>query len=717
MLKTRPLCFVCLLILLVEGIIMLVTGGTFLTNTPADSIFYKGIEETVTIHGQVYKKSITSNYQIYYLKNNSTNDSKLIVYDSHFMNIPIGKTITIQGTLGFFEHARNPGNFDQKNYYARQKIHGVIWLDKLVGMSGERYTFAETLYEIKVRWRESLVQTLGEKNGGILSAMLLGDKEYLEKDMRELYQNNGISHVLAISGLHISFIGLGIYKIFRKIGIGFAGAGILSMSILGCYMVMIGFSVSSFRACMMLLIKILADITGRIYDMLTATMFAATITILYQPLYLYDAGFYMSYGAILGILIILPAMKETLRIRNQFLVGMQTSLAINISLFPVTLWFYYTFPTYSMLTNAIVLPFMGIIMGLGMFGSFLLVFAPSIGHIVLSVCGWVLRFYEYVCRKGSALPFSRIVFGRPMWWMLVIYYLVLILILLVLKFKKLVKRRQIWLALVFVVVLFGCLPENDLQITMLDVGQGDGIFMCGPDGTTYMIDGGSSDVSNVGQYRIEPYLLSQGFGTLDYVFISHGDGDHYSGIEEMLGRQQNGIRIKNIVMPANYRENEDLTLLVEKALREGTRVYVINRGDMIEHANVKISCIQPANGDKKLMDNEGSMVLEVLYHNFSMLFTGDVEGDGEDILIGRLRDRKYDILKIAHHGSKNSTSEEFLSKTNPKIALISAGIDNRYHHPHKEVTERLKKRGIHIINTQKNGAISIRTDGNSLTIW
>lgn len=719
--KTRPLCFVCLLILLVEGIFMIVTGGKSLIDTPADSIFYQEIEKTVTIQGQVYRKTDTSNYQIYYLKNNSTNDSKLLIYDSQFTNIPIGMNVTIQGSLGFFEHAQNPGNFDQKLYYAKQNIYGQIWCEKVINVSGRENKLLEMLYRIKANWKKTLINCLGEKNGGIMATMLLGDKSNLNSSMRELYQNNGISHILAISGLHISFIGLGIYQLLRKTGLGFCGAGILAMGGLTLYMLMIGFSVSSFRAYFMLLVKVGADLTGRIYDMLTAVMLAAVFTVLYQPLYLLDAGFYMSYGALLGILIVLPILQYCFPCRWKVISGFYTSIAINILLFPITLWFYYVFPTYSFLLNALILPFVGIVLGFGILGSFCFMLHEGVGKICLQICGWILNFYELVCQIGNRLPVAKITLGKPAIWEVVLYYVLFLLIILFYSFarkKKYNKRyRFVWLLLLLPIGFMSYQPKGFLNITVLDVGQGDGLYLQGPRGNTYFIDGGSSDVGEVGKYRIEPFLKSQGVGYLDYVFISHGDIDHYSGIEEMLERQETGIVIRNLVLPSNYREDDAMIDLAKKAKKEGVHVLVINRGEYVREGELYISCLQPSDSDGDLTGNAGSMVLEVVYQNFSMLCTGDVEAEGEEILVKRLHEAEYDVLKVAHHGSKNSTSEVFLQQVSPQIALISAGKDNRYNHPHDEVIDRLTDIGSMIFNTQENGAITLRTDGNSLTIW
>lgn len=258
--------------------------------------------------------------------------------------------------------------------------------------------------------------------------------------------------------------------------------------------------------------------------------------------------------------------------------------------------------------------------------------------------------------------------------------------------------------------------RNRLSVTMLDVGQGDGIFIKGPAGVTYFIDGGSSDVKNAGKYRIEPFLKSQGERQLDYVFISHGDADHMNGIEEMLERQRVGIRIKTLVLPEQIVWDENLKALAQKALMYGTKVVVIKAREQIVEGNLKIMCLLPRKTYKGEIGNASSTVLILNYGDFDMLMTGDVEGEGEDALKEIDFSNQIDVLKVAHHGSKNSTGEEVLRSINPKIGLISAGIGNRYGHPHSETLERLKANGVEVYNTQECGAVKMETDGKTIRI-
>ena len=223
-------------------------------------------------------------------------------------------------------------------------------------------------------------------------------------------------------------------------------------------------------------------------------------------------------------------------------------------------------------------------------------------------------------------------------------------------------------------------------------------------------------MNQVGKYRVEPFLKSQGVEFLDYIFVTHGDIDHYSGIEELLQRQEMGVEINCLVLPALYMQDEKLCMLAHTAKAEGVKIAVIKSGQFIRNGDFQVTCLQPDERDTDLEGNAASMVLEVRYRSFAMLCTGDVEEEGEVRLLQKLKGNGYDVLKVAHHGSKYSGSEEFLTMARPKIALISAGRRNMYGHPHEETLERLKSVGCKIYQTIEGGAITLWSNGKSLTI-
>lgn len=243
-----------------------------------------------------------------------------------------------------------------------------------------------------------------------------------------------------------------------------------------------------------------------------------------------------------------------------------------------------------------------------------------------------------------------------------------------------------------------------------------------------MIDGGSSTVSEVGKYRIEPFLKSEGVGKLDYVWVSHGDADHVNGIQEMLMRREVGIRINNLVLPPKDFWNKELKMLASTAEKKGVNVLIMKIGQKYQEGDVEIMCLAPeadgAQDEEEPSANENSMVLSLSYKEFDMLFTGDLEGEGEERVTEILEKGQaagnlpsaYEVLKVGHHGSKNGTGETFLEAVRPEAAFCSAGKKNRYRHPHAETLERLAKWDVSLYNTKDRSAVKLYTDGKKYCI-
>lgn len=743
----RPLCAAAVLFL---GIQTVLAGGFHIAPDWKPTRLESGIggKEKVVLDGTIYRREEKQNCRVLYLKDNLVHlknqifqESKILVYIQTEHHTAIGNQIQITGTAEVFQEARNPGNFDQKFYYRKQGIHVSVWADDVKILDAEEYRIRENLAVLRERWKTLLIECMGEYYGNTMSAMLLGDKSGLDSELKELYQKSGIGHALAISGLHMSFLGIGLYKLLRRAGLPFNIAGGIGICFLLSYTLMIGCGVSSIRAFVMYFVRMGADITGRDYDMPTSLSLAAAVIVAWQPLFLLDAGFLLSFGALLGITAVNPCLescflrgKKGRKIFSSFL----ASLSVNLTLLPVMLYFYFEFPVYSVILNLLVIPLMSLVLGSGVIGSLAAIVSVQAGAVLLQVCKGVLFLYEKACSASMELPVSRIVSGQPEKGWMVIYYILLFLFCLAVYRLKTVKEKGTSRAsLPFVIssckklmggagLLFLCgtlfitcmrtyHTRGTLRITMLDVGQGDGLYIKGPQGMRYFIDGGSSDISDVGKYRIEPFLKSQGAKTLDYVFISHGDADHMSGIEELLENQRLGIRIRNLVLPPDRVQDDALKKLAVKAAKKNTRVVVMDAGDRMTEGNFRLSCKAPTAAYKGETGNAASMVLEAEYGDFDMLFTGDVEGEGEKLLEkGGLR--RYDVLKVAHHGSKNSSSRAFLEQTLPVTAWISSGIDNRYGHPHKETIEKLEETGSRIYGTQECGAVTLATDGESAEI-
>ena len=655
--KNRPLLCTCLILL--AGVVLSVfAGGSALIRqlrpSPLEIRAKQG--EVLAITGQAYKIEKREKHQAVYLKNNSIlqiqkdqkqsfQESKFILYTDPEIQIHIGNAIRAAGELSFFQNARNPGNFDQKLYYQRQDIHGSAWAKEVEVVDDSIWKIRDWLSEFRSQWKKALIQAMGEKDGNVLSAMLLGEKSEMDPDTKELYQVSGIGHILAISGLHLSFIGIGAYRIFRRMTGSYTAGGIAGILLLVLYVMMIGVTISAVRALVMFLFRVGADMAGRHYDPPTALAAAAAAVLLWRPLSLYDGGFWLSFGAVFAMIIVLPIFKG-LPVQ-----GFWASVSINLTILPVMLFYFFEFPPYSLLLNLFVIPLMSAMLFLGLLGSAAYAAGIPIAVFGLRICKVILWLYEKCCEIGMGIPGARMIAGKPRLWQIAAYY---ILLAAALVFLRRLRRKEIKkasgmettgririmpllaLAAGIFILTFRFGEEGRLSVTILDVGQGDGIFIQGPAGGTYLIDGGSSDIKKVGQYRIEPFLKSRGVGRLDYVLISHGDSDHMNGVADLIERRKIGIEIGTLVLPMQEAWDEALCSLADMARQAGIQVAEIGPGQGIQEKEAALSCIQPAKGDEIQPGNEASMVLALSSGEFDMLLCGDVEGKWEELLTERL---------------------------------------------------------------------------------
>ena len=258
-----------------------------------------------------------------------------------------------------------------------------------------------------------------------------------------------------------------------------------------------------------------------------------------------------------------------------------------------------------------------------------------------------------------------------------------------------------------------------LQVTMIDVGQGDCHFI-ETAGKSMMIDCGSSDISDVARYRVIPYVMSKGYGRIDYALVTHTDEDHINGYIQMLSEpEEDTVKIGSLIMPDAYDTDGGYGELVRLASEKGVKVRRIHAGDRFDIGDVRIICLHPVESGVYADANEASVCLDVRYRGFRALYTGDVEGMGEQELMGRLEEGDltgYTLLKCAHHGSAYSTSEELLRLVSPDITFISAGVNNKYDHPHKELIRRLYDVGSRVYVTKDLGAVPLITDGKKVRI-
>lgn len=627
----------------------------------------------------------------------------------------IGSLVILQGNFRAFTHASNPGEFDAADYYRIMGQQGRVMRGHCLAVSRAYGIFREKIWQFK-EYLSLLVDACYEPEGAsVMKAMLLGEKGVLDEEVKELYRQNGIIHILAISGLHLSILGMGCHRLFKKARLPEPVNILVTVSLMYGYGTMTGMGVSVLRALIMFGLHLCAGLAGRTYDLLTAVTIAALAVLLTQPLYIRHSGFLFSFGAVCGIGIFLPVVMENLFTGSRLEKALFSGAAVSLSTLPVYLCFYYEFPPYSVILNLIVIPAMTVVLLCGLLAMAAAACFLPMGKAAVYPVRLFLEFYKKCCDFCLGLPGSQWATGCPSPWQVAVFLGILAGLAV---FNHKLSRLNFWQGVLCALLVLTARFPQGLQITMVDVGQGDCIYLSEEDGMHMLIDGGSSDQSDVASYRIIPYLKYEGASYLDAVVVTHPDSDHINGIRTMLEEMdRSGVRIGILYLPdvGKRGRTEEYCELEWLAKEAGALVRYIGLGDQIRCGKVMLTCMHP----QKKWDTEDvnaySTVLHLAYGEFTALFTGDLEGEGEKRVLEMLQSwensvpdfKKITLLKVAHHGSKNSTGKEFLQTVSPKIALISAGLNNRYGHPHEELVERLKDCGCFIYCTQDNGAVKV----------
>ena len=702
--RRRPLCLAAVLLLLALWIL---PKDVWLKQPDIPS------GEKILITGRVVKREQKEDSQVYYLKKClcEQTDSKfsVLAYIQKGTSYPVGCELSLYGTIYQLSQADNPGQFDQESFYQSQGILYTFWAEHVASVQGGSF-FREKITRLREYLGQQLMIIFDERDGGILKAVLLGDKSSLREEDRMLYQKNGISHLLAISGLHVSMIGITLYKLLRRCNLTFGEAGVPSGILLLIYGMMTGFGISTIRAVCMFLVMIFGEIFGRTYDMASAMGLAALILLIRNPLQARQAGFLLSFGAVLGVCVVYPVLQSSWKPKGRIARTFLFSISLSLITYPISVHFYYEYPLYSILLNLIVIPCMPFAMvSAGVAVASGCVF-PAAGKIFGIPAHLVLSLYEVLGEWVMTLPKAVICLGCEKPWQLIAYYILLLIGLLSLWYG----RRRIYgvflpLALVVITLRF----RSGMQFTMLDVGQGDGLFLRFPGGTTCLIDGGSVNVKNPGKYRILPYLKYEGVSKLDYVIFTHLDEDHISGVRELLELcdTPEGIKIGCILFPEISNPDDDYLEIWNHANEKEIPTGTIGAGDKIREEDLLMECLYPVKGSFTEDKNNSSTVLLLSYREFSILLTGDLGFEGEQQLIQNRSLKGIDVWKVSHHGSKYSGGDNFLEIIKPGLSLISVGKNN-YGHPSPELMERLEKIGSQTETTFDHGALMLESDGH-----
>ncbi len=737
------------LILLVSGVAAFLAGTYFTEKEIRFRSCYEAVieeEPAAELQGRLYKKESVNDQFQYYFKNVKFKINKQI-YQTNSIFIyfdtdcyTIGTTLILKGNVKQFHSASNEGNFDQRKFYQSQKIDYTFAVKQVLAASIQKNSLGEYLFQLKEKLKHNYTMYANAGYSDIMQAMVCGDKHALESGTKEAYQDAGISHLLVISGLHISMIGLGLYELLRRLHGFVIPSTLLAVLGLFCYVCFAGNLVSARRAFLMFCFLSLARCVGRTYDRITAFCVTAAVLLIDNPFLLDYSGFRYSALAIGGVILAGEHAK-----------GWKISLFIQILTIPLTAYYSYEIPVFGVVANLLVLPLSGVVVGSAVLGGAVSLFAGGLASVILLPAELILLWYEAVCKLIGHIPGNLMLTGCPSGVQIELYYLMFGVLWYVLS-KRERKRsskdrtadvldptadheeknhhagnaetmkermRQIvtglrllpaYVGMMLLGILLLSVKRTDgLTISVLDVGQGDGICMQLQDQTTVFVDGGSSDVSKAGAYRIEPFLKYHKIGKVDWWFVSHFDMDHVSGLLELL---EEGYPVGHIVVAEGAVKNDSYDRVSKLAAQQKIPLFYMKEKDTLrlgrDEEPTVFTCLAPSGESAGTDSNAQSMVLLMRQGSFFGILTGDITKEQEQQLTKRwTQKKKLTWYKAAHHGSAGSNDEKWLKVLRPLVTTISYGEGNRYGHPAKEALDHITQTGSRIYRTAESGQISI----------
>ncbi len=630
-----------------------------------------------------------------------------------------GSRIRIKGKVSEFKKATCPGQFDAYAYYRGRGYLFELKNADLVANSRKYNVYAQAAHDIAAKGERILDTYLSEDASGVIKAMLFGDKTDLDRDLKELYRKNGIAHILAISGLHISFLAMLLYRILARMYAGIKTRAIICEAAIISYGIMVGFSPSAFRAICMFSIFLLSKALKRTYDMLSAMSTALILLLIYRPTLITDTGLMLSFAAIFGVGFFHVRFIKSIYNFKGKLTPLSVSFFVFMSTMPVMLCSYYEVSIISVFLNLFVVPLMSVLLvaalTLIVTGA---VFDGSVAYTVtfipVKVIEVILLIYEKSCRLADSTGLFKYAPGHPFMWQIVIYYILLTFAVLY-KGKRKVLVSLSCIAAAFLIFIIR--PYCGMDVIMLDIGQGDCMLIRYSESifdktSVYIIDCGSSSVKAVGEKRLIPAMKYYGVGKIKGIFITHPDSDHVNGLAELTSlSQQEGIKIGNLYTFEGFINHEGLADFAVKPS-------AVSSGALFSDKGLNICVLYPYKGCDISDVNEASLIMDVSYKDFHMLTTGDAGRVSESYVVNNVKrpDYQYSVIKVPHHGSDSSSTEEFINWADPVIALISCALNNSYGHPHPEVIKRYEVTGADIYRTDAEGTLTLHTDGMSVSV-
>ncbi|MBO4679570.1 MAG: DNA internalization-related competence protein ComEC/Rec2 [Lachnospiraceae bacterium] len=660
-------------------------------------------------------KSITVGKAICYVNNGEPD-----------FNPPLDSTLKVSGSIKTIEGPMNPGEFNRKTYYGARRIFYEMNADSVELIKAPKIGVREWFYKVRRNFSERILEYF-PLEGGTVNTLICADKSELSKERKELYTRVGVGHFLVISGLHISAVGTFIYKLLRRFGLKVRTGCVTAMAFLILYGLLVGFSVSVIRAVLMFCVRLMADVLKRTYDMLNAVALAELINIIINPMCIIDSAFIYSYSTVLSISVyITNRPKQSTKakdIRSKVRETLKFSGILWLFIMPVNLYISYGCSLVSVVANTMLAPLSVPILIIA-FAGFL--FSLSGTHFLAGIADFfiavILRGFDKLCKLIAAIPLFTFN-GKPALWKLVIYY-VLLLWLIHEGDKHLGKLLRV--GVIAGMILFATVPADLTgRVTTLYVGQGECVVIHTGVKSAVVYDCGSTSKTGVGEYILVPYLKATGVSRVEGIFVSHGDLDHAGEVAYLCEKlPQEGITLEHLYVQDIPKESKSKCLLEAEstAARNGIPVTKLSKGQRIIKGAYSFTCLWPVRGSEPADANAGSMVILASLNGFDTLLTGDATGETERQIMNnakRVSKGPLELLLVSHHGSDSASDSEFLKCINPSTAVVSAGINNRYGHPHKEVLNRFRTLcpETNLLRTDRSGAVSVEFKNQKFSIF
>lgn len=685
--------YILISILFLLGILISTSNNSILTSYIGKNIEFEAIVDevidTTTENGRYIIK-------VDKLNGKFIKSEKVMLSIISNKDLKLGDKINIIGILKEPMANTNPKLYNYKLNLMSQKIFTTITI--------KNYGLKNITHEPSFRYRvkssftnkvENLFNPyLNERNSELITSIILGNSSYINEDNLILYRELGLAHILAVSGLHIGIISGFLIFIFSRLGIKRRINVMISLSIIWCYGFLIGYPPSILRASIMFSLLFYSTVVHEPYDSINTLSIACFILLILNPYYLFNLGFQLSFGAAFSIVYFTPFIKIWFYpYKSKLTNTLAALLAVNIGLFPIQAYYFNKVGLLAILANLILIPIFSISLILGLIMLICSYTLSFINIIIGPFLNMLLNLQYYILK---IIPNISLKVFSPDSVHILLYFIIVLILLKIIKIENYEKSiRKSIVAYLIILSLFntlGIYKDKSIELHFIDVGQGDSILIRTQDGD-YLMDTGGSPMENafdISKNITLPYLEKLGIKGLKAIIISHFHDDHSEGVPLLV----ENLIVDNIVgsySPEGYK----LPVIVLK-----------QNDEIMLDKNTKLSVIWPGNLNKT-NENNNSLVALLSYYEKKILFTGDIEKEVEP-LIGDLLMEQVHILKVPHHGSSTSSTEELIKKLMPINAIISVGRNNMYNHPSNEVLARYESINSTIFRTDKHGLIKVK---------